>query len=544
MRIAHRTATMLTALMTLLLLTAPPAPAQSMDEIGETMEEMELESSTSMDEAYIPPTSGQVGLAGTGIAQLDQETIQKLQKRVNLNFKDEDLQNVVRIIAEDTGLNIVLSAKDVKGKITLKLNDVPVGTALEAILRTHNLSMIRERGGIVRVLPLSKVIGDSQVELRVIEIPINWVQASRVAAALQPFLTTEGQVQAYQETNLLIIQDTQVKIDELREIVSKMDRPEKQVQIEARLVEMSVSASRSQGIRWDLITRDDDSLPLSKIVQGYEDTDEDGDFWNYLARPSGTIQEGSARTLGEDYLFEVDSLEVYLPGSQTPAALWSITKDMHILGQDFDITAAIDLLEDRNMAKTLANPKVTTLNNVPARVNMVRRIPYLEVAQSSGGQNNQTYEYEDVGVELIVTPRVTEMIEGEHYVQMNIRPVQNIFISQEGTNRPTVDLRESETNVIVKDEETAMILGLRQQQFSETRTAVPWFNRAPVIGWFFKSKSYNNDKNDLVAFVTPHVIKNPELSDELKMRYDEIDENWDLPDYFFDDVKWDEPHDR
>jgi type IV pilus assembly protein PilQ len=123
---------------------------------------------------------------------------------------------------------------------------------------------------------------------------------------------------------------------------------------------------------------------------------------------------------------------------------------------------------------------------------------------------------------------------------MRIEPTQRILIGQVGSARPTVDERVSVTNVIVHDEDTAVVAGLRQQSFTESGLGVPWIQQVPVLGWLFKSKTYGNRKTDLMAFVTPHIIKETQaLTDNEKQRYNEIDVQWDLPDYFFDDVKFD-----
>jgi type II secretory pathway component GspD/PulD (secretin) len=123
---------------------------------------------------------------------------------------------------------------------------------------------------------------------------------------------------------------------------------------------------------------------------------------------------------------------------------------------------------------------------------------------------------------------------------MRLEPRQKILIDQTGLARPTIDERYSSTNVIVKDEETAIVAGLREQDFADGTDGVPWFHTIPVLGWLFKDKSYRNDKTDLLAFVTPHILKQSQtLTDEEKIRYNEIDVQWDLPDKFYDDVKVD-----
>ncbi|MFC1601402.1 secretin N-terminal domain-containing protein [Candidatus Sumerlaeota bacterium] len=577
-----RGATALTLILGLMALAiALPAPAQEKapaDQPAVAAEGAEaiILKDEGSKEAWVPPMTERQpkseGLVG-GI-EVDDETMARLQKRVTLNFKDEEIQNVVRLIAADAGLNVVMNSDEVTGKVTIELQDVPVAVALESILRSNSLTMIRERGGIVRVLPLSKV-SKSAIETKTVTIRLDWVQAADVAKTLEVFKSDDGQIVAHADTNLLIISDAPHRVDEMVEIIKELDVPEKQVLIEARMCELTVDASRALGIQWDLATRDDDSMPISKAINLLGDAASYGQYaglpiGNSLVGPrSFSSPYGVPGALGEPTITQLiddngnvqtitamapipfpvfdtaaiganmDSFGVNTPASENPAAIFSWAKEMGFLGQEFNFSTAIDMLEQRNMAKTLANPRIVTLNNQETTMEVVRRIPYISSDIGSGGSTTIDFEYEDVGIKLTVTPTVSNRIDPDQpdYVRMTIEPEQRIFIGQEGNARPTVDLRKSKTNVIVEDEQTAVVIGLRQQEFNQSMNAVPWVHRVPFFGWLFKGKSTNNLKTDLVAFVTPHVLKDPGITEEEQARYDEIDDKWDLPDYFYDDVE-------
>lgn len=194
-------------------------------------------------------------------------------------------------------------------------------------------------------------------------------------------------------------------------------------------------------------------------------------------------------------------------------------------------------MENRNEIVVLANPKVITLNNVPATIDITENLPYTEGVISDQGQFvTEEVEFEETGIKMTVTPNITN----NGYVRMTIEPEQRILRRYVATRYgvvPQIDTRKSLTNVIVKDEDTVVVGGLRKMQRSNDVTGVPWFHRIPLFGWLFKDTANTAEKLELIIFVTPHIIKEPMLTAEEQFRYEQIDYDWELPDYFYDEVK-------
>ena len=195
-------------------------------------------------------------------------------------------------------------------------------------------------------------------------------------------------------------------------------------------------------------------------------------------------------------------------------------------------------LESRNVVEILANPRVTTLNNVPAKINMIERIPYIQASGlTSSGTSVPTIQFEEAGVDIQVTPIITP----NGFIRMNIMLKQMIFRTRVGTGAldpPQIDVRSATTNVIAKDTETVVLGGLRQQRRSEQIDALPWLHRIPLLGWLFKDKAYDQSKTELVLMMTPRIIgETASLNEREKYFYDKIDNQWHLPDYFFDDTR-------
>ncbi|HPB30886.1 MAG TPA: secretin N-terminal domain-containing protein, partial [Candidatus Sumerlaeota bacterium] len=196
---------------------------------------------------YTPPSADQ---RATVAARAEEDIFARL---VTLRFKDADLQNIIRLIAQQTGLNVIMAKSQVSGTITVNLEDVPLGSALDAILKTHGLAFVREPGGIVRIVPRSEIQA-AKIETKTVHIPVNWVPATTLANTLRPFLSTaEGaQIQADSESNALIIIDTPPNVETLIALAEKLDVPEKQVMIEMRLVDIGKNLLRDIGTNWSL----------------------------------------------------------------------------------------------------------------------------------------------------------------------------------------------------------------------------------------------------------------------------------------------------
>jgi type IV pilus assembly protein PilQ len=473
---------------------------------------------------YVPP-SGKESAPKASTAMLPEEDI--FAQLVTLRFKDAEIQNVIRMIADQTGLNIIMARDQVKGIITLDLEDVPLGAALDAILKTHGLAFVREPGGIVRIVPRSEIRA-TMIELKTVHVPVNWVLATSLSDTLRPFISkAEGaQIQADSESNALIITDTPPTVDTLLALVEKLDVPEKQVMIEMRLVDISRSLLHQLGTEWSL-TQAVGTTPI------YETE-------TVLNPVTGQVESVIKRVTGSQpakSLTSLDSVEsvgkLYTPGG----GRWTWGKDISILGDDFDFDFFLEAYENRNLVSVLANPKVITLNNIKAKIEITEDIPYTTTVIGSGGAQTIQVEFKKAGITLEVLPKITN----NGYIRMNLKPVQEIYRGRDplAQNTPLVDKRSAETNVIVRDEETVVLGGLRQSDMSNITKGTPWFMDIPVLGWLFKSTTDENREMEMVMFVTPHIIKEPSLTEMEKMEYERIDYGWNLPEAFFTQKKED-----
>lgn len=445
---------------------------------------------------------------------------------VTLDFKNADIQNVIRLISARTGLNILLDPEEVQGTITLHLENVRLGHALDNILKNNKLAYIIEQGDIVRIVPESRV-GRDVVETHTEVVELNWRNAQDVEATFRPFLTTHGSMKSNEEAQALIITDVPPNIARIRQLIQQIDRPDRQVVIEARLVDISVGALRSLASQWS----------IGKINKNA----------GLVFDEEGLLDEGVASLLANPTVGGV--LPVFVEGLGIRGGQGTIAfgSEIGILGDDYAVNATLTALEQRDVVEILANPRVTTLNNVPANINIIQRIPYIEAVQGpTQGTVVGEVEFEDAGVKILVKPIITP----NGFIRLDMDLEQRIFrrrvgagatsAATEAFNPPQIDVRSSRSTVIVQDKNTVVLGGLRGIEKRDSIDGVPWLHRIPVIGWMFKDKTNDQARNELVLMVTPDVvdeaIPNPRDVELYKM----IETEWHIPDYFMDDVKTEE----
>lgn len=438
---------------------------------------------------------------------LTKQAMDKLDVMVeSLEFANADLQNVIRIIGERLNINFIFDAQDIDGKVTLRLRNIRLRDALDSILSTRKLAIIADKSGIFRIVPQERV-GRKTVETKTEVLTLNWISAKDLIKTIKPFLSEDvGKMEFNEESNTLLLTDVPPQIEVVKNLIKQIDTPERQVLIEARLVDINIGAIRELGTQWTM-SKTTPSSDLAAIGN-------------------------SADTLGV-----VNMLNEGLGFNKGKGTL-ALGEKVGIFGSNYNLNAVFTALENRNVVEILANPRVTTLNNVPAQISIMEKIPYQTATPSSSKDSNTpVIEFEKAGVDIKVKPIITP----NGFIRMDIKLIQTINRGRVGDDPlgpPLIDERNAETNVIVKDANTVVLGGLRQVRKNETINGVPWLHRVPFFGWLFKDKSYDQSKTELVLMMTPKII-----TDTLKMTgrenqlYKKIDVDWHLPDYFLDDTK-------
>jgi len=406
---------------------------------------------------------------------------------VTLDFKDADIRNVLRILSYKSGVNIV-PGPEVTGLVSIQLINVPWEQALDVILKTYGYGY-EKTGTIITVNTLEKIREQRTLEKELAEhepltteiYTLNFAKAEEVVDAIKDMLTVRGRVNFDERTNTVMVTDAKSNVEKIMLILPDLDSVTPQVLIEAKIVETKVDDDEQLGISWT----------TEVTVRG-------------SARPT---------TFPFD---KTDSSTIFhnrsLPGSWPTPADTTFTFGTLDFSQYQAVLEALSTNIDTNV---LSNPRIVTLDNQTASITVGTKWPVASYAYNS--QNAQWevsgFEYMDFGILLKVTPYVNK----SGFITMDIQPE----ISEQsgsitfGTTAtvPILTTQETSTRVMIKDGETLVIAGLIKDKIVDTVRKVPILGDIPLLGLLFQHKTTQIDKQDLLIFITPHIIT-PVISPE------------------------------
>jgi type IV pilus assembly protein PilQ len=416
-------------------------------------------------------------------------------RRISLDFQNADIGNVLRLIAEVSGFNIVVG-EGVKAKVTIRLVSVPWDQALEILLRMNNLGMIRE-GSIVWIDTMANIARQQEEEAKVKEskvkaadlvkkvLYVKNVSAQEIQITLQKYLSPRGQLTVNPSTNTLVIQDTESSVAEFTKLVDSLDIEVPQVQIEARIVQADTAYTRSLGIQWGITSRN---------------TTRTGNVASLVSGNDGTFGAQTAQG-AQDTNFLINLPAAVSGIAQIPAAGFTfgrLTQDGTAL--DLRISAG----EFLGLTKVIAAPKIITLDKREAKIEQGESIPF----QTTSLQGTQT-TFVDANLTLQVTPQITyqDPTAERKLVLLKIRATRNAVGARSNPAGPSIDKREATTQVLVRDGETTVIGGIFVDSQINNVAGIPFLSRIPVLGWLFKKKDENVARQELLIFLTPTIVK-------------------------------------
>ena len=408
-------------------------------------------------------------------------------RRISLDFQQADISNVLRLIAEVSGFNMVVG-EGVKSKVTMKLVSVPWDQALDMILKMNGLGKIRQ-SNILWIDSLANIAKQQNEEAQAKDAKtkaeelvdrvfyIRNLQATELMTSLRQYLSPRGLMQMSQGTNALIVRDTESKIGVIKQLVDGLDLEVPQVQIEARIVQADTTYSRSLGVQWGIQN-------VNQLGGGGVANFKTGNVGAFGAQAS-------------DFLVNLPATVGGL--TSTPGVGFTIGKTAGAL-LDVRLSAG-ELL---GLSKVIAAPKVTTLDKREAKISQGESIPF----QTTSLQGTQT-TFVDANLELTVTPQITsrDPKEVSKQIMMKVRATRNAVGARSNPAGPSIDRREANTQVIIRDGETMVIGGVFIDTQNNSVVGIPYLSRVPVLGWLFKQKTEAVAKQELLIFLTPSIVK-------------------------------------
>ena len=428
-------------------------------------------------------------------------------QRLTLNFQDIETRAVLQLLAEVSGLNMVVS-DTVSGNLTLRLRNVPWDQALDIVLATRGLDM-RQVDNVILVAPAPEIAArekqdlESRQEIQQLAplvsdfIQVNYAKASDLAGILESgggntsLLSERGTVTIDERTNTLLVYDTADRLGDIRRLVQTLDIPVKQVLIESRIVVVNDDFSRDLGVRMGVTyvdERNDGLISMTGSGQGSDTIVQSGiDNLNN----SGTISPVEVPGIQDRY-------GVNLP-IDNPAGRVALA----ILDSDYLIDLELQAAQSEGRGEIVSTPRVITANQKEATIEQGVEIPFQEAASSGA----TTTQFKKAVLSLRVTPQITPDERIIMDLQVNQDNVGEFVPSATGGLVPSIDTRSVVTQVLVNDGETVVLGGIFETERRETENKVPVLGDLPGVGRLFKSTNNVSNKSELLIFVTPKILR-------------------------------------
>ena len=444
--------------------------------------------------------------AKSAAATLDEKVF--TGERLTLNFQDIDVRPVLQLLADTSGQNIVVS-DSVKGRVTLRLQNVPWYQALDIVLRTNGLDM-RRKNNVILVAPQAELAAQEKAELaaqkdiqdlaplRTEFLTINYAKASEIARLVKSagggsLLSSRGNVSVDDRTNTMLVQDTAEQLTAIRNMVSTLDIPVRQVLIESRIVIVSDDFSRELGVRAGFTRISPDVKDLMAISGSAQATD----------TMMGSVLDNLAST-GSPFPVQVpfgnfDRYNVNMPVANPAGRIALSILDF----DDFLIDLELSAAQNEGRGEIKSTPRVITANQREAIIEQGVEIPFQESASSGA----TTTQFKKAVLSLKVTPQITPDDRVILDLTVTKDSVGQLVPSATGGFVPSIDTRNIQTQVLVKDGQTVVLGGIMETERRDTVKKVPLLGDVPFLGNLFKSKSKTNNRDELLIFITPKILR-------------------------------------
>ncbi|MDP3787367.1 MAG: secretin N-terminal domain-containing protein [Candidatus Omnitrophota bacterium] len=384
---------------------------------------------------------------------------------ISLDYKDADVNAILRSLAWSYGLNLVTST-DVKGKVTINLRNVTLNDALDAILTANGYVHTRR----ANIIYISSGAAEG-MDLSSEPVFLKYLKAAEAQNLLRKVISSKGDIKVDEVSNMLIITDYAASIEKVKKLIQSIDIPPQQVLIEVKIVDIVSKDLQNLGVTYSA-----DYKPVGDVKGLFQRNT------RYSEELKGTVTMAGPSSSLSGGQFQLNTLNF----------------------KGLSITATIDALVQDQKANLLASPSIAVLNNREARIVIGEKVPYKERTQTTTG-TTETTKFIDVGTTLRVTPSIN----ADGYITMMIHPEVSSVTSLLDAG-PRITTREADTTVRVKEGETIVLGGLIKQQDDRTRSKIPLLGDLPIIGLLFSKRSIDQSQTELAVFITPRILRSRE----------------------------------
>jgi len=426
-------------------------------------------------------------------------------RRINIDLKDADIHNVLRLLADTGHVNIV-TADDVGGTITIRMVNVPWDQVLDVVLQAKGLGMVRT-GNLIRVALLTQLQKERELKLAQMKqeyeltpletrlIPISYAHADELQQRAKELLSPRGSIAVDERTNVLIARDIGANLNFIEQLVRSLDTQTAQVLIEARIVEATSKYQRDVGIQWG----------------------GDSTFSATTGNPTGIAFPSSVAVSGGNYdnntptaglspftrTVPVPNFAVNLPAAVGTGQGGALGVTLGSIDNTLNLALRLSALESSGLVRIVSAPKVMVLDNREARINQGTLIPFAQVS-ALGVQTT----FQEAKLQLLVKPHVTA--DGGVSMHVKLNRDEPDFTQTSPRGDPTILKREAETDLLVMDGHTAVIGGIYTRNTGRNLDQIPFFGDIPIIGLLFQRRRAADARGELLIFITPHIVNRSE----------------------------------
>ncbi len=436
-------------------------------------------------------------------------------EKVNLVFKDADIKNVLMLFAEYEDKNFIIDEK-IKGKITIRLRNVPWDQALNLILDMKNLCKIVD-GNIIRIVPMSYVktkelekIKQKERNKKLAPIKtkvfyVNFARAEDISKKVKKLLSKRGSIITDKRTNSIIVSDISENILKIKNILDVLDKPTPQVIIEAKIVVVKNTVSDELGIQWggSFIQRMK-SNDFFYGINGYSSISSSTGVPNITTAIPPKNEPSRENLLSvpvpSNYIVNAPTVHTPVGGLGLIFGKWGY----------YNLSIKLSALKTKDLAKEISAPKVIALDNEKAVIGQGQEIPYKTVSD----KGTKT-EFKDAKLKLEVTPHITS----NNMVMLDIK-LSKDSIGQQTTDGPAINTQQIETKLLLGNGEAAVIGGIISNSETNGESAVPFFSDIPIFGNLFKNSVKEKIKGELLIIITPRIVDRSSLNRGIKVGED------------------------
>ncbi len=433
-------------------------------------------------------------------------------KTINLTMRQAELKAVLRALAKSVDYNLLVK-NDLKGEVSVDFRSVPWDQAFTGLLKTHGLSYSWE-GNVIRVMTVDDMEQElkQKVHMRDIQwveplmnpvvIKIDYADPKKLEKTLQGFLTkdkegkTRGSVILDEHSNSMVISANAQDLTQMIHIIEKLDKPTQQVLIKANIVETTKTVARDLGVMWGGMYKGNLGNQNIYLTPG-------GTSGNTTTDP---LAGGYASTTGKTGISGQGFAGNFpISNIASAAGAGSIGLIYGVIGSSL-LEVQLQALQQNNQLNILSSPSITTLDNQKAFTENGERVPYVTIQQTSGSATpTYTTNFVDVVMRLEITPHI---IDGKNLKMTIFVQKDDVDLTRtDSLGDPYIIKKQTQTSLIVNDGETIVISGLTKKTRSDSDRGWPLLKDVPVLGWLFKADSKSDSMEEVLIFITPHVLQ-------------------------------------